>query len=75
MSVEPLIAEIVEGEAHEEYLTRQQAADRCRVPLSTFDWLRRQNRVPFPDAEMGKHMLWRLSTIDTFLESGGTRDR
>lgn len=55
------------------YLTRREVAARCRVPLSTFDSLRRQARVPFPDAHMGKHMLWRASTIETFLESGGTR--
>lgn len=54
------------------YLTRREAAARCRVPLSTFDSLRRQNRVPFPDSHMGKHMLWRTSTIDDFLEAGGT---
>jgi len=55
------------------YLTRKEAATRCRVPLSTFDSLRRQNRFPFPDAHMGKHMLWRASTVDDFLEAGGTR--
>lgn len=55
------------------YLTRREAAARCRVPLSTFDSLRRQNRFPFPDAHMGKHMLWRSSTVDEFLEAGGTR--
>lgn len=47
----------------DEYLTRREVAARCRVPLSTFDSLRRQARVPFPDARMGKHMLWRASTI------------
>ncbi|WP_218682073.1 hypothetical protein [Microbacterium sp. BF1] len=56
----------------DEYLTRREAAARCRVPLSTFDSLRRQARVPFPDARMGKHMLWRASTIDAFLGGGGT---
>ena len=62
-----------EGLATEdEYLTRREVAARCRVPLSTFDSLRRQARVPFPDAHMGKHMLWRASTIDAFLEAGGT---
>lgn len=58
---------------HDAYLTRREVAARCRVPLSTFDSLRRQARVPFPDAHMGKHMLWRASTIEAFLESGGTR--
>lgn len=58
---------------HDEYLTRREVAARCRVPLSTFDSLRRQSRVPYPDAHMGKHMLWRASTVETFLESGGTR--
>jgi hypothetical protein len=57
----------------DEYLTRREVAARCRVPLSTFDSLRRQARVPFPDAQMGKHMLWKASTIDAFLDSGGTR--
>ncbi|MEV5041045.1 helix-turn-helix transcriptional regulator [Microbacterium sp. LMI1x-1-1.1] len=55
------------------YLTRREAAALCRVPLSTFDSLRRQNRFPFPDAHMGKHMLWRASTVAAFLEAGGTR--
>lgn len=57
------------------YLTRREAAARCRVPLSTFDALRRQSRVPYPDARMGKHMLWKTSTIVGFLESGGTSGR
>ncbi len=70
--------ELVESTAESEvvedkYLTRREVAARCRVPLSTFDSLRRQARVPFPDAHMGKHMLWRLSTIETFLDAGGTR--
>lgn len=56
------------------YLTRREAAARCRVPLSTFDAYRRQNRVPYPDAQMGKHMLWRVATIEEFLKSGGTRN-
>lgn len=30
------------------YLTRREAAALCRVPLSTFDSLRRQNRFPSP---------------------------
>lgn len=58
---------------HNEYLTRREAASLCRVPLSTFDSLRRQNRFPFPDAHMGKHMLWRASTVTAFLDAGGTR--
>lgn len=58
----------------DEYLTRREVAARCRVSLSTFDSLRRQARVPFPDAHMGKHMLWRSSTIEAFLDAGGTRD-
>jgi excisionase family DNA binding protein len=56
------------------YLDRREAADYCRVPVSTFDALRRRERIPHPDAEMGKHMLWKRSTLDDFLESGGTRD-
>ena len=62
-----------ETEQHNDDLTRREAAALCRVPLSTFDSLRRQNRFPFPDAHMGKHMLWRASTVGTFLEAGGTR--
>ncbi|NLA34094.1 MAG: helix-turn-helix domain-containing protein [Actinobacteria bacterium] len=62
-----------EVEQHNDYLTRREAAGLCRVPLSTFDSLRRQNRFPFPDAHMGKHMLWRASTVVAFLEAGGTR--
>ncbi|WP_119695803.1 helix-turn-helix domain-containing protein [Microbacterium halotolerans] len=57
------------------YLTRREAAEWCRVPLSTFDSLRRQARVPFPDAQVGKHMLWKADTIAAFLERGGTRVR
>lgn len=57
----------------DKYLTRKEVAERCRVPLSTFDSLRRQARVPFPDAHVGKHMLWRTSTIEAFLDAGGTR--
>lgn len=69
-----LVENTTESEAVEDkYLTRREVAARCRVPLSTFDSLRRQARVPFPDAHMGKHMLWRLSTIETFLDAGGTR--
>ena len=62
----------VEAE-NNEYLTRREAASLCRVPLSTFDSLRRQNRFPFPDAHMGKHMLWRAATVTAFLDAGGTR--
>lgn len=71
-------AELVEDRADTEstqvdkYMTRKEVAERCRVPLSTFDSLRRQARVPFPDAHVGKHMLWRTSTIEAFLDSGGT---
>ena len=55
------------------YLTRAEAASRCRVPLPTFDKLRREGLIPEPDAEVGKHKLWRVNTIDEFLEVGGTR--
>lgn len=74
------VTELVEERADleaaqvDQYLTRREVAERCRVPLSTFDSLRRQARVPFPDAHVGKHMLWRTSTIEAFLDSGGTRD-
>lgn len=66
-------AGVVDHAEQNDYLTRREAAALCRVPLSTFDSLRRQNRFPFPDAHMGKHMLWRASTVAAFLESGGTR--
>lgn len=67
-------AETATGETdHNDYLTRREAAALCRVPLSTFDSLRRQNRFPFPDALMGKHMLWRATTVTAFLDAGGTR--
>lgn len=59
----------------ERYLTRREVAARCRVPLSTFDAMRRQAKVPYPDAHMGKHMLWKSSKIDAFLNDGGTRAR
>lgn len=57
----------------QDYLTRAQAADRCRVALSTFDRLRREGRIPIPDAEVGRHVIWRTDTIDRFLAAGGTR--
>ena len=56
-----------------DYLTRAEAAARCRVPLPTFDKLRRDGLIPEPDAEVGKHKLWRSDTIEEFLEVGGTR--
>lgn len=62
-----------DSEGGDPLLTRREVAARCRVPLSTFDSLRRQARVPFPDAHMGKHILWRASTIEAFLDAGGTR--
>jgi hypothetical protein len=55
-----------------EYLTRAEAAARCRVPLPTFDKLRRDGLIPPPDAEVGKHKLWRAETIEEFLNVGGT---
>lgn len=56
-----------------EYLSRVQAAERCRVAVSTFDRLRREGKIPLPDAEVGRHVIWRAETIDRFLEAGGTR--
>lgn len=55
-----------------EYLNRVEAAERCRVPVSTFDKLRRDGLVPEPDARMGKHLLWRVDTLDELLARGGT---
>lgn len=73
MTIDTVISDQLDAVPAVEYLNRREAAARCRIPLSTFDWLRRQDRIPFPDAEMGKHMLWRVSTIDGFLAAGGTR--
>jgi hypothetical protein len=72
--VDDLEIDVVDRVEQNDYLTRREAAALCRVPLSTFDSLRRQNRFPFPDAHMGKHMLWRATTVAAFLEAGGTRD-
>ena len=55
-----------------EYLNRVEAAERCRVPVSTLDKLRRDGLVPEPDARMGKHLLWRADTLDELLARGGT---
>lgn len=46
------VVDTEEFEHRSDYLTRREAAALCRVPLSTFDSLRRQNRFPFPDAHM-----------------------
>lgn len=74
MHIDELVEEIVlDAVDVDPYMTRREVAARCRVPLSTFDSLRRQAKVPFPDAHMGKHILWRTSTVDAFLEAGGTR--
>ncbi|WP_409047871.1 helix-turn-helix domain-containing protein [Microbacterium sp. HA-8] len=67
-------ADIDEQPIRSAYLDRREAATYCRVPISTFDSLRRRNQIPHPDAEMGKHMLWKRTTLDEFLEAGGTRD-
>lgn len=68
------IADVDDRTTRSAYLDRREAAEYCRVPMSTFDSLRRRNRIPHPDAEMGKHMLWKRTTLDDFLEAGGTRD-
>lgn len=74
MTIEsPNFTDIDESRTRSAYLDRREAAEYCRVPMSTFDSLRRRNKVPHPDAEMGKHMLWKRSTLDDFLEAGGTR--
>ncbi|GAA4178415.1 hypothetical protein [Gryllotalpicola koreensis] len=64
---------MVEAAWRIEYLNRAEAAERCRVPVSTFDKLRRDGFIPEPDAQMGKHLLWRVDTIDELLARGGTR--
>ena len=69
----PSFADTVEQQIRSAYLDRREAAAYCRVPMSTFDSLRRRNQIPHPDAEMGKHMLWKRTTLDQFLEAGGTR--
>ncbi|GAA1055927.1 hypothetical protein GCM10017608_14160 [Agromyces luteolus] len=55
-----------------EYLNRAEAAERCRIPVSSFDKLRRDGLIPEPDAHMGKHLLWSADTIDELLARGGT---
>ena len=64
---------MTEATTQTDYLTRAEAAARCRVPLPTFDKLRRDGLIPEPDAEVGKHKLWRADTIEEFLQVGGTR--
>lgn len=54
------------------YLTRKEAAALCRVSVSTFDSLRRSGEMPTHDAAVGKHKLWRETTVRAFLEAGGT---
>ena len=49
---------MVDTTVRAEYLNRAEAAERCRVPVSSFDKLRRDGLVPEPDARMGKHLLW-----------------
>ena len=63
---------MIETSTRIEYLNRIEAADRCRIPVSSFDKLRRDGLVPEPDAHMGKHLLWRADTIDELLAVGGT---
>lgn len=55
-----------------EYLSRVEAAARCRIPVSSFDKLRHVGLIPEPDARMGKHLLWSTDTIDELLARGGT---
>ncbi|GAA1831766.1 MULTISPECIES: hypothetical protein [Agromyces] len=55
-----------------EYLSRVEAAERCRIPVSSFDKLRHDGLIPEPDARMGKHLLWSADTIDDLLARGGT---
>lgn len=54
------------------YLTRPEVAERCRVPLSSLDKYRMEGLFPEPDAVIGKHLLWRIDTIDELLARGGT---
>lgn len=63
---------MIETTSQVEYLNRVEAAKRCRIPVSSFDKLRRDGLVPEPDARMGKHLLWRADTIDELLARGGT---
>lgn len=55
-----------------EYLSRVEAAERCRIPVSSFDKLRHDGLIAEPDARMGKHLLWSADTIDELLARGGT---
>ena len=63
---------MIETTSRAEYLNRVEAAERCRIPVSSFDKLRRDGLVPEPDDRMGKHLLWRADTIDELLARGGT---
>ncbi|GAA1753231.1 helix-turn-helix transcriptional regulator [Agromyces humatus] len=63
---------MVDAALRVEYLSRVEAAARCRVPVSTFDKLRHDGLIPEPDAHMGKHLLWSADTIDDLLARGGT---
>ena len=63
---------MIETASRVEYLNRVEAAERCRIPVSSFDKPRRDGLVPEPDARMGKHLLWRADTIDELLARGGT---
>ena len=63
---------MIETASRVEYLNRVEAAERCRIPVSSFDKLRRDGLVPEPDVRMGKHLLWRADTIDELLARGGT---
>lgn len=63
---------MIETASRVEYLNRVEAAERCRIPVSSFAKLRRDGLVPEPDARMGKHLLWRADTIDELLARGGT---
>jgi len=55
-----------------EYLNRVEAAEWCRIPVSSFGKLRRDGLVPGPDARIGKHLLWRSDTLEELLTRGGT---
>ena len=48
---------MIETASRVEYLNRVEAAERCRIPVSSFDKLRRGGLVPELGARMGKHLL------------------
>lgn len=53
----------------EPLLTSQQAADYLNVPLSTWYYLRSQGDSHPPAIRVGKHLRYRKSDLDVWLDS------